>query len=243
MSVEIVESTRKSRSKKPAPTVQRFTLFGPPLLLEGEDADAYQALQARIHAAVQPRDIIEEIFVNDVIALQWEILRWRGLKRSLVSACGLEALENFVRHELDDNPYKDAPLSVATVLGDSLGTNDEAAREAKSLVRGYKRKKKRDVERLNKLLQANDRSIESFMDNALAQKIDDIERIDRLTTNAETRRNACLREITSYRATFGEALRRSVKEVEDAEFEDVTLSPKNGEGQRDQSKEDQCESR
>jgi hypothetical protein len=68
----------------------RLAVFGPPLLLEGEDAAAYDALCARICAAVKPVDTIEEIFVNGLIALQWEILRWRRLSWSLVRACGLE---------------------------------------------------------------------------------------------------------------------------------------------------------
>ena len=38
-------------------------------------------------------------------------------------------------------------------------------------------------------------SIDTFMADALAAKLDDIERIDRLASIAESRRNASLREI------------------------------------------------
>ena len=57
-------------------------------------------------------------------------------------------------------------------------------------------------------------SIDALMAEALAGKLDDIERIDRLTTIAETRRNAMLREIDRRRAALGEGLRRHVQEVE-----------------------------
>jgi hypothetical protein len=46
-------------------------------LLEGEDAAAYDQLFARICSAVKPVDIIEEIFVADLVSLEWEVLRWR----------------------------------------------------------------------------------------------------------------------------------------------------------------------
>ena len=56
------------------------------------------------------------------------------------------------------------------------------------------------------------------MTKALRDEIDDIERIDRLTTIAESRRNASLHEIDRRRAVLGETLRRSVQEIEDGEL-------------------------
>jgi len=48
------------------------------------DAAAYDQLLARICAAVKPIDIIDEMFINDVVSLEWEILRWRRFKLSLL---------------------------------------------------------------------------------------------------------------------------------------------------------------
>ena len=73
--------SRKSKSKTEiaAPSVpgraQGLALFGPPPLLEGEDAAAYDQLLARICAAVKPVDIIDEMFIADVVSLEWEVLR------------------------------------------------------------------------------------------------------------------------------------------------------------------------
>jgi hypothetical protein len=47
---------------------QRLALFGPPLLIAGEDAAAYDQLLARICAAVRPVDIIDEMFIADVVS-------------------------------------------------------------------------------------------------------------------------------------------------------------------------------
>ena len=249
MSINRVRSKSKSITSAPAP-VQRLALFGPPLLLEGEDAAAYDALLARICAAVKPVDIIDEMFVNDLVVLQWEVLRWRRLKSALIRARVLEALEEFLCPVLDYELYAedlaetlrknleedqtrnfaklaqrcarnepDAVDKVNALLA-AAGEHDLSwivqANRAKKLAQGYARREPRAVKQVNELLDAAGRTMDDLMAEALAKELDNIERIDRLTTIAETRRNASLREIDRRRAVLGEALRRSVQEVEDA---------------------------
>jgi hypothetical protein len=143
-----------------------FALFGPPPLLEGEDAEAYDQLLERFCAAVNPVDSIEEMFVAELVFLEWEILRWHRLKWSLIRAHSLQA------------------LAVST---------------------------------------------DCFIADTFAEKLSYIERIDRLTAIAESRRNASLHEIERHRAVFGETLRRSVQEIEDAEFEVIEKTSAKGE--------------
>jgi hypothetical protein len=56
--VAFVSRTNKSKTEIAAPSIperaQRLALFGPPPLIEGEDAAAYDQLLARIFAAVKP---------------------------------------------------------------------------------------------------------------------------------------------------------------------------------------------
>jgi hypothetical protein len=132
----------------------QLSVFGEPLLLEGENAASYDELFARICAAVKPMDGVEEMFIVDVVQLEWEILRWRRLKLG------------FIRDRTD-------PVSASS----------------------------------------------------LAEQLDYIEQIDRLTTIAENRRNSALREIDRHRAVLGESLRRSVHEIEDGEFEVIEPTP------------------
>jgi hypothetical protein len=93
------------------------------------------------------------MFVAEVVFLEWEILRWRRLKWSLIRAHALQR------------------LAVCIDSG-----------------------------------------------NTFAEKLGYLERIDRLTAIAESRRNASLREIGRHRAVLGETLQRSVQDIEDAEF-------------------------
>jgi hypothetical protein len=96
------KTNSKTKSKTSAlAKVQRLTLFGSPQLLQGEDAAAYDELLNRVGAAVKPVDIIDEMFIDDVVSLEWEVLRWRRLKASLIQTHGLRALKEFLNNHLD----------------------------------------------------------------------------------------------------------------------------------------------
>src|SRR3954471_24665446 len=102
------------------------------------------------------------------------------------------------------------------------------ARKAKELVQEYVRREQAAVRLIDKLLTDAGMSMDGFMADALAEKPDDIERIDRLTTIAESRRNASLHEIDRRRAVLGETLRRNVREIEDGEFKVIDATPAKG---------------
>ena len=61
-------------------------------------------------------------------------------------------------------------------------------------------------------------TIDALIVPHLEKQLEYIERVDRLTTIAETRRNASLREIDRRRSALGEKLRRSVQEIEQSEL-------------------------
>ena len=247
--------------------VQRLAVFGPPLLLEGEDAAAYDELLARVCAAVKPADIIDEMFIADIVALEWEVLRWRRLKRTLMQEAGLTALELFLGEQLESNyalhqehfksylteilqnnlPTEQAG-SAGTLAAECAPNNAEAnekldevlgsiglemntvlddarADKAKKVVQEYVRRERDAVTLVNEFLTDAGMSMDSFITKALGDRIDKIERIDRLTATAEIRRNAALREIDRRRAVLGETLRRSVREIEDDDFVDGELVP------------------
>jgi len=260
---------RKSESKTEVAAaqipgqVQRLSLFGPPLLLEGEDAAAYDELLARMCAAVKPVDVIDEMLVADIVALEWEVLRWRRLKRTLMRQVALKALERFLIDRLESNyalheehfqsylteilknyfPPERAEMLAAECApntdeaSDNLGKvlsslglgnnvlDDARADKAKELAQEYVRGERDAVTLVNELLTDAGVSMDTFMTKALRKRIDEIERIDRLTTIAETRRNAALREMDRRRAVLGETLRRRVQEIEDVGFADGELVP------------------
>ena len=68
--------------------------------------------------------------------------------------------------------------------------DDAQAIKAKELVQEYVRGEREAVTLVNELLTDAGTSMDSFMTKVLRDRIDEIERIDRLTAIAETRRNA-----------------------------------------------------
>ena len=59
----------------------------------------------RIRATVNPIDTVYEMFVADVVYLEWEVLRWRRQKSSLMRVYQIKALEKFLSEELDYGLY------------------------------------------------------------------------------------------------------------------------------------------
>jgi hypothetical protein len=59
-----------------------------------DDGDRYQRFLAAIVAEVEPNDILEWIWVRDVMDLQWEILRYRKAKAQLFESAITQAAEN-----------------------------------------------------------------------------------------------------------------------------------------------------
>jgi hypothetical protein len=81
---------------------------------------------------------------------------------------------------------------------------------------------------IQKLLARANVSIETLTVEALAEGLEYLERLDRLITIAESRRNASLREIDRRRAFLGETLRQSLKDFEVDEFEVMEATPAKG---------------
>ena len=88
-------SSKSARSLK---AIQGLPWLSSPPLLPGEDAGEYDRLHADISTAIKPSNIIEEIWVHDLVYLTWEINRWRRLKAKLVATAYKEGLEQLLQN-------------------------------------------------------------------------------------------------------------------------------------------------
>ncbi len=273
MATKRTRSNSKNKSLTSAATAERLAVFGPPLLLEGEDAGAYEELLARICAAVKPTDVIDEMFVNDVVCLQWEILRLRRLKTSLMRAAGSEALKEFLSRVLEyklyagdfeealaetllENLPEDQTEDFARDLAHRCALNESDAvekvnrlldaaelnlnnildsaktKKAEEIALAYARQDSDAVEKANEILASNGKSMDELLATKLVDKsemidLDDYERIDRLTTIAESRLKASLREIYQHRTALSEVLARNMQ-IEDSKFKVIESTPAKG---------------
>ena len=240
----------------------KHNLFAPPPLLEGEDAAAYDELYGRVCAAVKPVDVIDEMLIADIVALELEVLRWRRWKSSRMRERGLDALQDFLREELEYKHYRkrfaenlteilsgSLPDDQARSLASSCAWNESGAddkvdavlrgsgpnldyilerakeEEAQELTRKYGRREPTTVKFIDKLLTADGKSVSSLMAKVLPRELDYIERIDRLITIAENRRDASLREIDRRRAVLGQMVRKSLQELDNSELQVIEAAP------------------
>jgi hypothetical protein len=159
----------KSKSKSAISADEQLMLLGEPQLLPGEDAAAYDQLLAHFCAAVKPVDIIEKIFIADLVALEWEVLRWRRLKSSLIRARGLNALKHFLEDNLDYEQYADHFEAYLTeILQDNLP--EEQVDSAQALASKCARNEAGAVDKVNGILDRIGLTMDKILDEARANK-------------------------------------------------------------------------
>jgi hypothetical protein len=185
---EVSEMDDASEARIPSAGAGQVTMplafAGPVQLIAGENASSYDELLARVTAALKPADVMEEIWVRDMVDLVWETLRLRRLKASLLAACADEGVCK-VLNALDFNTA--FTTSRAWLARDPAAVEDVAA-----------------------ALEGAGMSMDAVMARTLSERMGDIVQIDRMTMAAEARRSAVLREIEQYRAGFAQRLRGAV---------------------------------
>jgi hypothetical protein len=199
----------RTRSAEPRYRAKRLALFGRPPLIEGENSAAYDELLGRISAVVKPTDILEHIWLQEVVDLVWEILRLRRLKANLMAATAHQGLERVLKPLLKESE----------IFGNT---------PARGLAQAWLAKDPEALKEVDKLLASAGLSVDAVMARTLSVNLDVIERIDRLITIAETRHNAALRELDRHRAVLGQDLRGAALEVEDAKFKVIQAKPPSG---------------
>ena len=163
-------------------------IFGLPPLLDGESLEVYDTLLARVTGAVSPKDIIEEIWVHDIVDRVWEILRLRRLKVALLSSSLGRGLHKLSR---DRDEY-------------DMG----------SLIPRWSAREPAAVKKVEQFLKVHGLTMNDVMAHSFVACLDEIERIDIAISKAEARRNAAQREIERRRSVFGQTLQRTVQQIE-----------------------------
>jgi hypothetical protein len=154
--------------------VQRLTLFGSPQLLEGEDAAAYDELLGRVCAAVKPVDIIDEMFIADMVSLEWEVLRWRRLKLNLMRTRGLRALESFLITNLDYDQYRKYFADGLTEILQNNLTEDLTEDGAQTLAQKCARNDPDADDKVNQILDRINLDTDSILNSAKAREAEEL---------------------------------------------------------------------
>ena len=162
-------------------------LLGPPPLLPSESAADYDGLRARLRARIAPRDVVEEIWLRDILDLQWEVLRMRRLKSRILSSSSPAGLKSLLNRRINDYNLD-------------------------KIVEGFGRGEREVIKQVEKALKQFGLSGDDIDAHSLLKSLDPLERIDRMISQAEARRNTALREIERSRETAARRMRAALSE-------------------------------
>src|SRR5262245_61145524 len=165
-----------------------------PLLIT-ESADEFDALRDAFEREIKPRGIIEQMYVHDICAIVWEILRLRRCKVVIINAAFRRALENLLVELRPPGQQDFQAGDGARKLAHAWFTDKEA--------------QKRVLETLGRF-NLDESAIEA---EAIRASSSDLELLDRMLTSLESRRDKALGCVVEYRANLAHQLRESADRV------------------------------
>lgn len=172
-------------------------------LLPGETAEQYDALRDSIVQQVKPTDVIEAIWVKDIIDLIWEAKRLRRWRGQILAQARLEAAADLIRPAFQ----LANPMQMDGITGPSVDT----------LAAGWSSGKKSAQDQVDKYLHERDLTAEDVTARAFLLHLPSIERVDRLASLADQRRDSLLREIERKRTSLAQQLRTADSDILDIE--------------------------
>ena len=167
-------------------------LVGPSPVMRGEDERGFEELLRRVSAALQPADVVEEMYIYDIVVLIWDVCRLRRIKAHELNHIAARQIRELIK-----------PFVVGNV--------GEVCRQWEL---GYEA----GAERVNAALTAAGLSTRSLVTSTLELSAFDLEKIgqiERMVANAEARRSAALKDLDRYHENFGARLRRALEAEEE----------------------------
>jgi hypothetical protein len=191
-------TTSSAVSESNRAQVVRRNWAGEPNVVLGEDADSYNALLTQVSRVLAPRDVLEDMWMRDVVDLAWDVLRLRRLKAHLLKLRARDGVRDVIS-PLVRNAWR---------VSDKWTAGNAAA-----------------LDTVDAALKSAGLSIDTVMAATLRNEIDYVERIDALIASAENRRSLALLEIERYRSNFADELRQALPDMASSAGSAAALVP------------------
>lgn len=160
-----------------------------PLML-GESETDYDEFFASMLATVEPEDLIEHIWLKDLVDQTWEVQRLKRLKATVLLKAGKETLTKLL----------------STVQEAGVGDGGRALTGAE-LVAAYAAGDAEAVEEVDRVLGTLGTDMDAVSAQVLADELDQIGTIEGMIAATELRRNRLLIEIEARRDALARRLR------------------------------------
>lgn len=171
-----------------------------PIVLKTEAENEFASLLAKLEQDIRPNTFIERMYVQDIAALIWEIIRFRRFKTAILDNALREALTNLLKQILFKPELLQKP---------------DYELEAEALAVDWFRNQKAKAE-VAKLLGQFDLDESAIEAEAFRLTSSDIDRLDRMLTVLEIRRDKALHCIADYRDSLAERLQQSSQQILEA---------------------------
>lgn len=172
-----------------------IALFEQPPLLPGESLEAYDRLLTGVGITVAPSDVIEWLWVKDIVDLLWEVQRLRRLRLALLNGARRKALAAILA------AYEE-PVSHSFLNG-----------KRDMLVHAWSEGQPKALKQVEAILAKHSLTQDTIVARAFSTHIDDLDRLERMIANADARRTSVLREIERRRSGLGTRLRTASDQV------------------------------
>ena len=200
--------TRNQKASRANKGLSPIAIFGPVPIIPGENPADYDEVLLRTTSALKPADIIEEMFLDDIVRATWDIIRLRRLQNGLLIARTHEGLERVL------GPLVDRSEPQPKNIFEKSGRQSTTDWKAEELAARWRAQDPEVLEQVAVMLKEAGLSMNEVMAETLSLKIADINAIDSLIMTAQERRYGALRELDRRRLQFGQSVRQFTHNLE-----------------------------
>jgi hypothetical protein len=163
--------------------INTVTLRSKPPVLRSESAEEYISLHQELVRELEPNGPIEEIYIEDITALIWDVQRLRNFKVSAMHQASLQALTSILKQLL---PFKPKAEALAKGWFEDAG----------------------DRKQVSEILKRFDLDESAIEAEAMKLASEQLEWLDKALALASSRLEKELRFVKSYRDGFADNVRR-----------------------------------
>ena len=177
---------------------RRTALLPRPPLLMTESREDFEQVRNSLEREIQPRGIIEQMYVDDMAYIVWEIRRLRRCKDTIINVAFRTGLERVLKRFLRPP-------------GEEFFTSNRNKKIEDLALRWFTDPQaKKEVSELLGKFQLDESAIEA---EAIRDSSQDLEQLDRMLRSLEARRDRALALVVEYRVNLAHQLRESAERM------------------------------
>jgi len=217
--------SRKTSKENILPSVARdLSFFTKPLLLRSECEHEFDELLHALSGEIQPRGIVENLYVEEIAGIIWDILRLRRCKVTIMNMSFGKVLHNLISSHLKmrrparEEESKTDLLSLTDIFRPPTRSEIERSKKINRLVRGWFTSNE-GKQKVLSILRGSHLD-ESVIDaEVIRASFSDLQLLEKLLISLEARRDRSLRRMMEYRESFAGRVRTSTGRIIEGEPE------------------------